>query len=74
MANAVRGVKAIFGGDSAEGLRAALREAHAHQGLSPVHVPVFWGEDPMAGMGSCSRWNVGPWVQAVEMACARQTI
>ncbi|WP_062226723.1 thiamine pyrophosphate-binding protein [Aureimonas frigidaquae] len=74
MANAVKGVKAVFGGTDARSLRAALQEAHAHDGLSLVHVPVYWGEDEIAGMGAYGRWNVGPWVEAVEALYARQAI
>jgi 3D-(3,5/4)-trihydroxycyclohexane-1,2-dione acylhydrolase (decyclizing) len=74
MANAVSGVKGVFGGYSIEELKEALGEAHGHDGLSLVHVPVFWGEAPMAGMGAYGRWNVGPWVEEVEKAYADQAI
>ena len=74
MANAVSGVKGVFGGYSVAELKTALREAYAHEGLSLVHVPVFWGEVPMAGMGAYGRWNVGPWVEEVERAYAGQEI
>ena len=59
------------GGDAAERGRA---EAHAHRGLSVVHVPVYWGPEEIAGMGAYGRWNVGPWVEAVERLYADQTI
>jgi 3D-(3,5/4)-trihydroxycyclohexane-1,2-dione acylhydrolase (decyclizing) len=62
----VRGVRALWGGTTREELAAALREAHAHQGLSVVHVPVYAGEHPMAGMGAYGSWNVGNWVDAVQ--------
>lgn len=74
MAQAVKGVKAVFGGFSAAELREALESAHQHKGLSVVHVPVFWGEVPEAGMGSYGRWNVGPWVTDVEKLYADQDI
>ena len=35
--------KALSGGDTLDSLRAALKEAHAHDGLSVVHVPVYAG-------------------------------
>jgi len=74
IANAVAGVKGIFGGYSRAELQAALDAAAAHPGLSVVHVPVVWGEQPLAGMGSYGRWNVGPWVADVEALYAEQNI
>ena len=74
MANAVKGVKGIFGGTTPEQFRKALEDAYAHKGLSVVHVPVFWGEEEKAGMGAYGRWNVGPWVANVEKLYADQTI
>jgi 3D-(3,5/4)-trihydroxycyclohexane-1,2-dione acylhydrolase (decyclizing) len=74
MANAVAGVKGFFAGASVAELETALEQAHAHDGLSVLHVPVFWGEEPTAGMGTYGRWNVGPWVETVERLYAGQTI
>jgi len=74
MANSVSGVKGIFGGYSADELSEALGMAYSHKGLSVVHVPVFWGEDPISGMGAYGRWNVGPWVINVERLYADQKI
>jgi 3D-(3,5/4)-trihydroxycyclohexane-1,2-dione acylhydrolase (decyclizing) len=74
MANAVAGVKGVFAGFSVAELEQALDQAFAHEGLSVVHVPVYWGEDPSAGMGAYGRWNVGPWVETVEKLYAGQTI
>jgi len=66
MAASVMGVKAVFGGHSREDLEAALAEAHAHDGLSLVHIPVYSGRDPIAGMGAYGSWNVGNWVEDVQ--------
>ncbi|MBV8797463.1 MAG: thiamine pyrophosphate-binding protein [Hyphomicrobiales bacterium] len=74
MANSVRGVKGVFGGYSAPELECALDEGYAHDGLSVVHVPVYWGEEPEAGMGAYGRWNVGPWVRDVERLYADQSL
>jgi 3D-(3,5/4)-trihydroxycyclohexane-1,2-dione acylhydrolase (decyclizing) len=74
LANAVSGVKGFFGGYSTSQLSKALKAARAHDGLSVVHVPVHWGEEPEAGMGSYGRWNVGPWVEEVERLYADQVI
>ncbi len=74
MAAAVKGVKAVFGGTSAEELQAALAEARAHDGLSLVHVPVYGGDDPLGGMGAYGSWNVGNWVDDVQSRYLQQTI
>ncbi len=74
LASAVAGVKAVFGGFDAASFEAALAEAHAHPGLSLVHVPVYDGEDQAGGMGAYGSWNVGNWVEAVEAEWLRQTI
>ena len=67
-------MKGVFGGYGAAELERALGEAYAHEGLSVVHVPVYWGEAPEAGMGAYGRWNVGPWVHDVERLYADQAI
>lgn len=61
-ASAVDGVHAFHGGYSVDELRAAVVEALARPGLTFVHVPVYFGDDPLGGLGSFGRWNVGPWV------------
>ncbi|WP_424932734.1 thiamine pyrophosphate-binding protein [Amaricoccus macauensis] len=74
LAGAVSGVKAIFGGHSRDELDAALETAFAHDGLSLVHIPVYSGEDPLAGMGAYGSWNVGNWVADVEARYIEATI
>jgi len=74
MAAAVKGVKAVFGGTSVDKLKAALSEAHAHPGLSLVHVPVYSGDDPLGGMGAYGSWNVGNWVDDVQARYLQQNI
>jgi 3D-(3,5/4)-trihydroxycyclohexane-1,2-dione acylhydrolase (decyclizing) len=66
LARAVEGVNAIFGGYDRSSLEAALEKAHAGGGLSLVHVPVYWGDDPRGGMGVYGRWNVGDWCEDVQ--------
>ncbi|AZG10306.1 thiamine pyrophosphate-binding protein [Pigmentiphaga sp. H8] len=66
MALAVRGVKAVWGGHTARSLQQALREAHAHPGLSVVHVPVYAGSDERGGLGAYGSWNVGNWCEQVQ--------
>jgi len=65
-ARSVRGVAAFDGGRSPDDLVAVLDAARAHHGLSLVHVPVYWGPDPLGGMGVFGRWNVGSWVDATQ--------
>jgi len=66
MANAVKGVRAFFGGESSSGLKSALEKAYKHQGLSVIHVPVYYGDNPLGGMGAYGSWNVGNWCEYVQ--------
>lgn len=65
-AQAVKGVKGIFGGFTPAQLRNALEEAYSYNGLSLVHVPVYFGEDELGGLGVFGAWNVGNWCRAVQ--------
>lgn len=65
-ARAVPGVLALDGGDSPESLQGALGQAAEHPGLSLIHVPVYYGPDPLGGMGVYGRWNVGNWSDDVQ--------
>jgi 3D-(3,5/4)-trihydroxycyclohexane-1,2-dione acylhydrolase (decyclizing) len=74
LASAVSGVKAVFGGTTQAELARSLREAHAHPGLSVVHVPVYAGDDPLSGLGAWGQWNVGNWCREVEETWLTQDI
>lgn len=74
MATAVSGVHALFGGYDSRSLTEALEKAHDHQGLSLVHVPVYFGEDEAGGMGAYGDWNVGNWCEEVQQQYARAPI
>lgn len=74
LARAVAGVGAFSGGHGARALRAALEEAWAHRGLSVVHVPVYYGDDPSARLGAYGRWNVGRWCEEVQARYHRQAL
>ncbi len=63
---AVPGLLALDGGRTPEALRAALEQAGQHPGLSLIHVPVYYGPDPLGGMGVYGRWNVGNWCDDVQ--------
>lgn len=65
-ASAVPGVLGLWGGTSVGELEHALQHAFAHEGLSVLHVPVYWGDDPLGGLGAWGRWNVGNWVAETQ--------
>ena len=66
MSEAVKGVKGFYGGETPEELEKALAQAYEHDGLSLVHVPVYYGQDELAGLGSFGDWNVGNWCERVQ--------
>lgn len=74
LASSVAGVKAVWGGDTAASLDAALRQAHAHDGVSVVHVPVYAGTAPEGGLGAYGSWNVGNWCDDVQRRYQGMTI
>jgi 3D-(3,5/4)-trihydroxycyclohexane-1,2-dione acylhydrolase (decyclizing) len=74
LASSVSGVLALSGGDNADTLRAALKSAQAHDGLSVVHVPVYNGPDELGGLGAWGEWNVGNWVADVQSAWIKQDL
>ncbi|GAA0268547.1 thiamine pyrophosphate-binding protein [Actinomadura nitritigenes] len=65
-AESVEGVTALHGGYTRESLREALEKARRQEGLSLVHVPVYFGDDPAGGLPSYGRWNVGNWVEDTQ--------
>ena len=66
MANSVAGVRGIFGGYDQQTLLEALDLAKQHQGLSLIHVPVYFGDNKLGGMGTFGDWNVGNWCDEVQ--------
>jgi 3D-(3,5/4)-trihydroxycyclohexane-1,2-dione acylhydrolase (decyclizing) len=74
LASAVDGVLALHGGWTRAELMAALEKGFAHPGLSVLHVPVYAGQDPLAGLGAWGSWNVGNWCDAVQDAWLKQDI
>ena len=65
-ARAIPGLLALDGGRTPESLWEALEQADKHNGLSLIHVPVYYGPDPLGGMGVYGRWNVGNWCEDVQ--------
>jgi 3D-(3,5/4)-trihydroxycyclohexane-1,2-dione acylhydrolase (decyclizing) len=74
LASSVAGVLAISGGADAGSLRDALKTAHAHNGLSVVHVPVYCGLDELGGLGAWGEWNVGNWCDDVQASWIKQDL
>ena len=74
LAASIRGVKAVWGGDDLPSLQRALAQAHAHDGLSVVHVPVYAGTRPEGGLGAYGSWNVGNWCDDVQQRYRAQAI
>jgi 3D-(3,5/4)-trihydroxycyclohexane-1,2-dione acylhydrolase (decyclizing) len=65
-AKSVPGIAAFHGGYSLDSLRQALDQAWAYPGLSLIHLPVYYGPDPLGGLGAFGRWNVGNWVESTQ--------
>lgn len=65
-AGAIKGVNGLHGGYTIESLVAALDQAKAYNGLSLIHLPVYFGPDELGGMGAFGRWNVGNWSAATQ--------
>ena len=65
-AKSVRGILALDGGRSTGALVVALDRARGHEGLSLIHVPVYYGPDPLGGLGAFGRWNVGNWCEETQ--------
>ncbi|MGE0628362.1 MAG: thiamine pyrophosphate-dependent enzyme [Hyphomicrobiaceae bacterium] len=66
LAGAVSGVNALSAGFTADSLKEALVAAHDYGGLSVVHVPVYSGDNELAGLGAWGQWNVGNWCEDVQ--------
>jgi 3D-(3,5/4)-trihydroxycyclohexane-1,2-dione acylhydrolase (decyclizing) len=63
---AIPGLLAIDGSGTPQALHTALERAWEHNGLSLIHVLVYYGPDPLGGMGVYGRWNVGNWCEDVQ--------
>jgi 3D-(3,5/4)-trihydroxycyclohexane-1,2-dione acylhydrolase (decyclizing) len=66
-ARSIPGILAIDGGCKPDNLQSALEQAGKYGGLSFIHVPVYYGLDPLGGMGVYGRWNVGTWCDDVQV-------
>jgi 3D-(3,5/4)-trihydroxycyclohexane-1,2-dione acylhydrolase (decyclizing) len=47
-------------------LQRTLDKARVYKGLSLIHVPVYYGDNELGGMGVFGRWNVGTWSEATQ--------
>lgn len=66
MAESVKGVKGFYGGTTVEELEKVLQQAYEYEGLSLIHVPVYFGREDLGGLGSFGDWNVGNWCERVQ--------
>ena len=66
LAEAIKGVKGFYGGESLEELGRAMEQAYGYEGLSLIHIPVCFSRDELAGLGSFGDWNVGNWCERVQ--------
>jgi 3D-(3,5/4)-trihydroxycyclohexane-1,2-dione acylhydrolase (decyclizing) len=66
LAKAVKGIESLSGGSSPEQLIDALDKAYAYPGLSLIHVPVYFGDNELGGLGVFGRWNVGNWCKETQ--------
>ena len=65
-AESIRGVGVFKGGETPHSLQAALTQAIHYKGLSLIHLPVYYGSDPLGNLGAYGRWNVGNWCDAAQ--------
>jgi len=65
-AQSVHGVLGLFGEDTENSLIHALNQSIEHPGISLIHLPVYFGSDPLGGLGAFGRWNVGNWCDDVQ--------
>jgi 3D-(3,5/4)-trihydroxycyclohexane-1,2-dione acylhydrolase (decyclizing) len=72
MAHSVHGVQGISGGYTPSELMQALQKADQYRGLSLIHVPVYYGQNELGGMGVFGSWNVGNWCTRVQEEYHRQ--
>jgi thiamine pyrophosphate-dependent acetolactate synthase large subunit-like protein len=59
LADAVNGAKGFYGGETPEQLTKAMEAAYQFNGISVIHVPVYFGRDELGGLGTFGDWNVG---------------
>jgi 3D-(3,5/4)-trihydroxycyclohexane-1,2-dione acylhydrolase (decyclizing) len=62
----IRGLNAQHGGYTLASLTAALDQARRYEGLSLIHLPVYYGAHELGGLGVFGRWNVGSWSPATQ--------
>ncbi len=66
LASSIPGVMALACQPSIKALQTALQKAHRYSGLSFIHIPVYYGDDPLGGLGVFGRWNVGVWSEETQ--------
>jgi 3D-(3,5/4)-trihydroxycyclohexane-1,2-dione acylhydrolase (decyclizing) len=66
LGSCIPGLLALDGGCTQAAFKEALEQAGNHPGLSLIHLPVYYGPNPLGGMGVYGRWNVGGWCDDVQ--------
>ncbi len=66
LASGIEEISSIDGGNTRESLWDALGRAYRHEGLSIVHVPVYWSAEGDGNLGAYGQWNVGNWCADVQ--------
>jgi 3D-(3,5/4)-trihydroxycyclohexane-1,2-dione acylhydrolase (decyclizing) len=66
LASSIDGLNALSGGSDPDSFKKALDRAIAYDGLSLIHLPVYYGRDELGGLGVYGSWNVGPWCTRVQ--------
>ncbi len=74
LGSVIPGLRCLDGGNTPDSLRKALIDASKYEGLSLVHVPVYYGPHPLGGLGAYGVWNVGNWCEHVQQLYHRQDI
>lgn len=66
LAGAIKGVQALHGGYEKTSLLHALDKALDYPGLTIIHLPVYYGPDPLGTLEAFGRWNVGIWSEKTQ--------
>ena len=66
LAASIKGVQAIHGGYDRTSLLASLNKAINYSGLTLIHLPVYYGPDPLGTLEAFGRWNLGVWSEKTQ--------
>lgn len=66
LAASIKGVQAVHGGFNRSSLLACLNKAIETPGLTVIHLPVYYGPDPLGTLDAFGRWNLGVWSEKTQ--------